>query len=122
MIREETILLVADNSGAKKVKCFRILGGSRQRYARVGDIIVCSVLEADPKSPIKPGTVVFAVVVRSVGRIIRPDGYLSFRDNSCVIIDKEKKEPRATRIFGPIAREVRENNFLKITSMAPEVI
>lgn len=123
MIREETVLQVADNSGAKKVRCFRVLGGTRRRYARVGDIIVASVIEADPKSPIKPGSVVLAVVVRSVGRIVRSDGYISFHDNSCVIIDdKEKKNPRATRIFGSIAREVRKGNFLKIVSMASEVV
>jgi large subunit ribosomal protein L14 len=122
MIQEETNLEVADNSGAKKVRCFRVLGGSKRRYAAVGDIIICSVKDADPKGSVKKGEVVKAVIVRTKGHIRRNDGsLLRFFDNSCVIID-EKNNPRGTRIFGPVAREVRENGFIKITSLAPEVI
>ncbi|PCI78395.1 50S ribosomal protein L14 [Candidatus Aerophobetes bacterium] len=122
MIQEETILDVADNSGAKKVKCFRVLGGTRKRYARTGDVIVVSVREIDPKSPVKKGSVVKAVVVRTKSKVRRADGsYLVFYDNSCVLID-DKMNPRGSRIFGPVAREVREKGFLKICSLAPEVI
>lgn len=122
MIQQESELEVADNSGAKRVKCFKVLGGSRRRYAGVGDIIVCSVKEADPKSPIKKGEVVKAVIVRTKQYIRRDDGsFLRFYDNSCVLID-DKKNPRGTRIFGPIAREVREVGYIKIGSLAPEVI
>lgn len=122
MIQQETQLKVADNSGAKRVKCFKVLGGSRRRYASVGDIIVCSVKEADPNSPVKKGDVVKAVVVRQKKYIRRKDGTkLRFDSNSCVIID-EKNQPRGTRIFGPVAREVRDRDFLKIVSLAPEVI
>ncbi len=122
MIQEETNLIVADNTGAKRVRCFRVLGGTRRRYAYVGDIIVCSVKEAEPGGTVKKGDVVKAVVVRTKGYIRRPDGsLLRFYDNSCVIID-DKKNPRGTRIFGPIAREVRESGYIKISSLAPEVI
>ena len=122
MIHEETNLEVADNTGAKRVCCFRVLGGTRRRYAGVGDVIVCSVKEADPKSSVKKGTVVKAVIVRTANRINRKDGSkLRFYDNSCVIID-DKSNPKGTRIFGPVAREVREKGFLKISSLAPEVI
>lgn len=122
MIQEETVLEVADNTGAKKVKCFRVLGGSRKRYARVGDIIVVSVKQADPKSVVKKGEVVKAVVVRTKSYIRRADGTcIRFYDNSCVIID-EKQNPKGTRIFGPVAKEVREKGFVKIGSLAPEVI
>ncbi len=122
MIHEETILEVADNSGAKKVKCFRVLGGSKRRYAHVGDTIVVSVRDVDPKSPVKKGSVVRAVIVRTKSKIRRPDGsYLVFYDNSCVLVD-DKKNPRGSRIFGPVAREVRDKGFLKICSLAPEVI
>ncbi|HSX38009.1 MAG TPA: 50S ribosomal protein L14 [Chlamydiales bacterium] len=122
MIQQETDLEVADNSGAKKVKCFKVLGGSRRRYAYVGDIIVCSIQEADPKGAVKKGEVVKAVIVRTKGCIRRSDGsFLKFYDNSCVIID-DKNNPRGTRIFGPIAREVRDEGFIKISSLAPEVI
>lgn len=122
MIQEETILEVADNSGAKKIKCFRVLGGSKKRYARPGDIIVGSVREVDPKSHVKKGAVVKVVVVRTKYKIRRADGsYLVFYDNSCVLID-DKKNPRGSRIFGPVAREVRDKGFLKICSLAPEVI
>ena len=122
MIQQETKLKVADNSGAKRVKCFKVLGGSRRRYARVGDIIVCSVQDADPDSGAKEGDVVKAVVVRTRGYIKRKDGSrLRFDTNSCVLID-DKGNPRGTRIFGPVAREVRERGYLKISSLAPEVI
>lgn len=122
MIQQETDLVVADNTGAKRVRCFKVLGGTRRRYAYVGDIIVCSVKEAEPGGTVKKGDVVKAVVVRTKGYIRRPDGsQLRFYDNSCVIID-DKKNPRGTRIFGPIAREVRESGYIKISSLAPEVI
>ena len=122
MIQEETELLVADNSGAKRVKCFRVLGGSKKRYASVGEVVVCSVKEADPKASVKKGEVIKAVIVRTKADIRRPDGsVLRFYDNSCVIID-EKKNPKGTRIFGAVTREVREKGFIKICSLAPEVI
>ncbi len=122
MIQQETELEVADNTGAKRVKCFKVLGGSKRRYASVGDIIVCSVKEADPKSSTKKGEVVKAVIVRTKKSIKRADGsQLKFYDNSCVIID-DKNNPKGTRIFGPVAREVREEGFIKISSLAPEVI
>lgn len=122
MIQQETNLDVADNTGAKQVRCFKVLKGSKRRYAKVGDIIVCSVKEADPKGLVKKGEVVKAVIVRTRSYIRRADGsMLRFYDNSCVILD-DKNNPRGTRIFGPIAREVREVGFVKITSLAPEVI
>lgn len=122
MIQQETRLKVADNSGAKKVKCFKVLGGSKRRYARVGDIIVCSVVEAEPDSAIKKGDVVKCVVVRTSAPIKREDGTVIYFDtNACVVID-DKKNPRGTRIFGSIAREVRDKEFVKIASLAPEVI
>ena len=122
MIQEETELDVADNTGAKKVKCFRVLGGTRRRYAYVGDIIVGSVKEADPKGSVKKGDKVKAVIVRTKKDIRRSDGSkLKFYDNSCVILD-DKNNPKGTRIFGSVAREVRENKFVKICSLAPEVI
>lgn len=122
MIQQETELEVADNTGAKRVKCFKVLGGTRRRYAKVGDVIVCSVKEADPQGGVKKGEVVRAVVVRTKGYIRRPDGsMLRFYDNSCVIID-DKNNPRGSRIFGPVAREVRDGGFIKISSLAPEVI
>src|SRR5271154_3614292 len=111
MIQQETELEVADNTGAKRVRCFKVLGGTRKRYAKVGDIIVCSIKEADPKGAVKKGEVVKAVVVRTKSYIRRPDGsMLRFYDNSCVIID-DKNNPRGTRIFGPVAREVREGGL-----------
>jgi large subunit ribosomal protein L14 len=122
MLQQESQLKVADNTGAKKVKCFKVLGGSKRRYAGVGDIIICSVREAEPDSTIKKGEVVRAVVVRTRRYIKRPDGsWLRFDTNSCVIID-EKGNPRGTRIFGPVAREVRDRGYIKISSLAPEVI
>jgi large subunit ribosomal protein L14 len=123
MIQEETELEVADNTGAKRVCCFRIIKkGSKRPRASVGDVIICSVKEADPKGTVKKGKVVKAVIVRTCSSISRKDGsQLSFFDNSCVIID-DKGNPEGTRIFGPIAREVRERGYIKITSLAPEVI
>ena len=127
MIQKETKLKVADNSGAKIVKCFAILGGSRRRYASVGDIIVCSVVETHANSEIKKGTVVYAVVVRTKSPIKQSDGSIkSFPDqeagNAAVIIDQKTKNPAGTRIFGPVCRELREKKFLKIISLAPEVV
>ena len=122
MIQQQTRLRVADNTGAKKVKCFRVLGGSKRRYAYVGDIVVASVKEADPRGAIKKGEKVKAVIVRTKNYIKRKDGSkLRFYDNSCVIID-DKNNPKGTRIFGSVAREVRESGFVKICSLAPEVI
>lgn len=122
MIQQETELDVADNTGAKRVKCFKVLKGSKRRYAKVGDVIVCSVKEADPKSSVKKGEVVKAVIVRTKNYVRRADGsFLRFFDNSCVIID-DKLNPKGTRIFGPVAREVRDSGFVKITSLAPEVL
>jgi large subunit ribosomal protein L14 len=122
MIQQETQLKVGDNSGAKRVKCIKVLGGTRRRYAKVGEIIVCSVQEAEPDGNVKKGDVVKAVIVRSSASIRREDGTkLRFDDNACVLID-DKNNPRGTRIFGPVAREVRDCGFLKIASLAPEVI
>jgi large subunit ribosomal protein L14 len=122
MIQQESQLKVADNSGVKRVKCFKVLGGSKRRYAGVGDIIVCSVREADPGSQTKKGSVVRAVIVRTKAKIRRSDGStLQFDSNSCVLID-EKGNPKGTRIFGPVAREVRDRGYVKIGSLAPEVI
>ena len=122
MIQQETELEVADNSGAKRVKCFKVLRGTRRRYAYVGDIVVCSVKEADPKSNVEKGSVIKAVIVRTKSYIRRKDGsMIRFYDNSCVIID-DKQNPKGTRIFGPVAREVRDRGFVKISSLAPEVI
>ncbi len=122
MIQQESQLEVADNTGAKKVKCFKVLGGSKRRYATVGDIIVCSVRDAEPEGTVKKGEVVKAVIVRTKKYVKRSDGsWLRFDTNSCVIID-DKGNPRGTRIFGPVAREVRDRGFVKISSLAPEVI
>ncbi|HOI75249.1 MAG: 50S ribosomal protein L14 [Syntrophaceae bacterium] len=122
MIQMQTILNVADNSGAKKVACVKVLGGSRRRYARVGDVIVVSVKEALPNSKVKKGDVMKAVVVRTVKEVRRQDGsYLKFDDNSAVLISNQM-EPIGTRIFGPVARELRAKQFMKIISLAPEVL
>ena len=121
MIQSETILSVADNSGAKKIMCIKVLGGSRRRYARVGDVIVASVKEANPRGAVRKGEVVQAVVVRTAKEFGRPDGsYVRFDKNAAVIIDNQN-QPRGTRIFGPVARELRKD-FTKIISLAPEVI
>lgn len=122
MIQVQTRLDVADNSGAKKVGCIKVLGGTRRRYAAIGDVVVCSVKEAVPNGQVKKGEVVKAVIVRAKKQLRRDDGsYLKFDRNAVVIID-EKNNPRATRIFGPVARELRDKNFMKIISLAPEVI
>jgi len=122
MIQEYSKLTVADNSGAKVVQCFRVLGGTRRRYARVGDIIVVSVKDAIPGGTVKKRDVCKAVVVRTTQSTRRKDGsYIRFSDNAAVIIN-EQREPRGTRIFGPVARELREKQFMKIVSLAPEVL
>jgi large subunit ribosomal protein L14 len=122
MIQTETILQVADNSGAKKVLCIRILGGSKRKTGRVGDIIIASVKEATPGGVVKKGEVVRAVIVRTKSRFNRKDGsHIHFDDNAAVIIN-DQNNPRGTRIFGPVARELREKEFMKIVSLAPEVI
>ena len=122
MIQMQTILNAADNSGAKKLFCIKVLGGSKRRYASLGDIIVVSVREAIPNSKVKKGDVLRAVVVRTKKEVGRPDGsYIKFDDNAAVVID-DNGEPKGTRIFGPVARELREKNYLKIISLAPEVV
>jgi large subunit ribosomal protein L14 len=122
MIQAQTNVIVADNSGAKKAQCIKVLGGSGRRYASLGDIIVVAIKSAVPNSKIKKGTVERAVIVRTHKEVKRPDGtYIRFQDNAAVIID-EKLEPKATRIFGPVARELRESGFMKIISLAPEVL
>jgi len=122
VIQQQTYLKVADNTGAKEIMCIRVLGGTRKRYAHVGDVIVASVKKATPGGVVKKGDVVKAVVVRTAFSIRRDDGtYIRFDENAAVII-KEDKNPRGTRIFGPVARELREKNFLKILSLAPEVL
>lgn len=122
MIQVESNLDVADNSGAKRVCCIKVLGGSRRRYAHVGDIIVVSVKEAMPHSKVKKGAVMKAVVVRTKKEIGRPDGsYIKFDNNSAVLLSNQM-EPVGTRIFGPVARELRQKNFMKIVSLAPEVL
>ena len=122
MIQTETRLRVADNSGAKEVSCIKVLGGSKRRYATVGDVIIVSVKEAVPNSKVKKGDVVRAVIVRTAKEIRRPDGsYIKFDENSAVIIS-DQMEPVGTRIFGPVARELRAKNFMKIISLAPEVL
>lgn len=122
MIQTETRLTVADNSGAKEVYCIKVLGGSRRRYAGIGDIIVVSVKEAIPNAKVKKGDVAKAVVVRTKKEIRRPDGtYIRFDDNSAVLINASR-EPIGTRIFGPVARELRAKRFMKIISLAPEVL
>ena len=122
MVQPQTILKVADNSGAKKIMCIRILGGSFRRSGNIGDIIVASVKSATPGGTVKKGDVVKAVIVRTSKGLARPDGsYIKFDDNAAVIIDNQK-QPRGTRIFGPITRELRDKGFMKIISLAPEVL
>ncbi|MGI6361290.1 MAG: 50S ribosomal protein L14 [Bacillota bacterium] len=122
MIQSETRLKVGDNTGAKELLCIKVLGGSRRKYATVGDVIVCSVKEASPGGVVKKGEIVRAVVVRTLKEIRRPDGsYIRFDENSGVIIN-ETNQPRGTRIFGPVARELRDKDFMKIISLAPEVL
>ena len=122
MIQQESNLKVADNTGAKEIRCIRVLGGTGRRYAGVGDVVVATVKKAAPNGQVKKGEVVKAVVVRTVKGIRRNDGsYIKFDENAAVII-KEDKTPRGTRIFGPVARELREKQYLKILSLAPEVL
>ena len=122
MIQQQSLMKVADNTGAKEIMCIRVLGGSGRRYAGIGDIVVCAVKKAAPGGVVKKGDVVKAVVVRTVKEIRRADGsYIKFDENAAVII-KEDKTPRGTRIFGPVARELREHDFTKIMSLAPEVL
>ena len=122
MIQQETMLQVGDNTGAKRILCIKVLGGSTRRYASVGDIIVASVKEAAPGGVVKKGDIIKAVVVRTKKEIRRPDGsYIAFSENAAVIID-DIGNPRGTRIFGPVARELRDRNFMKIVSLAPEVL
>ncbi|MFC1998095.1 50S ribosomal protein L14 [Chloroflexota bacterium] len=122
MIQPQTRMKVADNSGAKQIMCINVLGGTRRRYARVGDIIVASVKVAIPHAAVKKKDVVRAVIVRTVKPYKRPDGsYIRFDENAAVILN-DKNEPRGSRIFGPVARELRDKNFMKIVSLAPEVL
>jgi len=122
MIQAESRLRVADNTGARELLCIRVLGGTQRRYAGIGDVIVCSVKDAIPGGQVKKGEVVKAVIVRTVKENRRPDGsYIKFDENAAVII-KDDNEPRGTRIFGPVARELRDKRFMKIISLAPEVI
>jgi large subunit ribosomal protein L14 len=122
MIQQESILRIADNTGAKSALCIRVLGGSGRRYASVGDVIVATVKDAIPNSPVKKGTVVRAVVVRTAKEVRRKDGsYIRFDDNAAVLIT-DQGEPRGTRIFGPVGRELREKRYMKIVSLAPEVL
>lgn len=122
MIQQESRLRIADNTGAREILCIRVMGGSMRRYARVGDIIVASVKQATPTASVKKGEVVRAVVVRTAKEYGRPDGsYIRFDDNAAVILD-DYQNPRGTRIFGPVARELRDKGFMKIVSLAPEVL
>lgn len=123
MIQETTRLKVADNSGAREIMCIRVIGGSNRRYAAVGDIIIASVKVAAPNAAIKKGEVVRAVVVRTAKEYGRTDGsYIKFDENAAVILEKETTNPRGTRIFGPVGRELREKGFMKIVSLSPEVL
>ena len=122
MIQQQSLMKVADNTGAKELMCIRVLGGTGRRYANVGDIVVCAVKKAAPGGQVKKGEVVKAVIVRTVSGVHRADGsYIRFDENAAVII-KDDKTPRGTRIFGPVARELRDSDFLKIMSLAPEVL
>ncbi len=122
MVQPQTLLKIGDNTGAKEIMCIRVLGGTGRKYARVGDVVVASVKKASPGGVVKKGDVVKAVVVRTVNKTRREDGsYISFDENSAVII-KDDKTPKGTRIFGPVARELRESGYLKIVSLAPEVL
>ena len=122
MIQQQSLMKVADNTGAKELMCIRVLGGSRRKYANVGDVVVASVKKATPGGVVKKGEVVKAVIVRSVKGLRRADGtYIKFDENAAVII-RDDKNPRGTRIFGPIARELRDHEYMKILSLAPEVL
>ena len=122
MIQQESYLKVADNTGAKEIKCIRVLGGSKRKFGNIGDVIVASVRKAQPGGTVKKGEVVKAVIVRTQKGVRRPDGsYVRFDENAAVLI-KDDKNPRGTRIFGPVARELRDKDYMKILSLAPEVI
>ena len=122
MIQQQSFMKVADNTGAKELMCIRVLGGTGRRYARIGDVVVCSVKKATPGGVVKKGDVVKAVVVRTVKSLRRADGsYIRFDENAAVIINADKN-PKGTRVFGPVARELREKEYLKILSLAPEVL
>ena len=122
MIQMETMLNVADNSGAKRVKCIKVMGGSKRRYAGLGDVIMCAVQEAQPGGQVKKGDVVRCVIVRTVKEPRRQDGsYIKFDQNACVLVNKDG-EPKGTRIFGPVARELRDRKYMKIVSLAPETL
>ena len=122
MIQMQTMLTVADNSGARKVRCIKVIGGSKRRYAGLGDVIICAVQEAQPNGNIKKGDVVRCVVVRQKKEVRRPDGsYIRFDQNACVVINNDGA-PRGTRIFGPVARELRDKKYMKIVSLAPETL
>lgn len=123
MIQTHTKLVAADNVGARKLKCIKVLGGNQRRYAYLGDLITCTVIEAIPHSMVKKGDVVHAVIVRQRKEFRRPDGsHIRFDENAAVVVDRKTKEPRGTRIFGPVARELRARGFMKIISLAPEVL
>ena len=123
MIQQETRLYVADNTGAREISCIRVVGGSRRRYGSIGDVIIASVKQATPTSSVKKGEVVRAVIVRTTKSLSRPDGStIRFDDNAAVILDPLTRNPQGTRIFGPVARELREKGFMKIVSLAPEVL
>lgn len=123
MVQPRSILHVADNSGAKKIRVIRVFGGYKKRYAKIGDVVAASVREVVPHSQMKKGQVVYAVIVRTKKETRRPDGtFLRFDDNAAVIIDKKSKEPKGSRIFGPVARELRNRGYTKIISLAPEVL
>ena len=123
MIQEESYLKVADNTGAKELKTIRVLGGSKRKYGSIGDVIVCSVRKAAPGGQVKKGDVVRAVIVRTVKLVRRADGtYVRFDENAAVLLSDDNKNPRGTRIFGPVARELRDKEYMKILSLAPEVI
>ncbi len=123
MIQRESRLKIADNSGAKEVLCIQVVGGSGRRYASIGDVIIATVKQAAPQGSVKKGDIVRAVIIRTTKEIGRPDGsYIRFDDNAAVILDAEGRGPRGTRIFGPIARELREKGFMRIVSLAPEVL
>lgn len=122
MIQQESVLRIADNTGARKALCIRVLGGSRRRYARVGDVIIVTIKDAIPHAPVKKGEVARAVIVRTTKEMRRKDGsYIRFDDNAAVLIN-EAGEPRGTRIFGPVGRELRDRKYMKIVSLAPEVL
>jgi large subunit ribosomal protein L14 len=123
MIQQGSKLIIADNSGAKLIKCIKVLGGTRRRYAYIGDVIVASVKISEPRGQVKKKEVIKAVIVRQRKALRRKDGsYIRFDDNAAVVVDKDKITPRATRIFGPVARELRDKGFMKIISLAPEVL